>query len=110
MKSTIMIAALLWASPAVACHHYSRWYFPTPQHCGGSYVWHQRRIPIHRSGGNPVSAVPIRVIHDVPHDDIPLPILNDDLAWDMPLETKEQLELYDEIQRRKAILLLPHGE
>jgi hypothetical protein len=31
-------------------------------------------------------------------------------VWTIPLETKEQLELYEGIQRKKAILLLPHGE
>ena len=32
------------------------------------------------------------------------------VVWTIPLATKEQLELYEGMQRKKAILLLPHGE
>jgi hypothetical protein len=108
MKPTIIVVALLWASPAVACHHYLRWYYPYPQHCGGSYARHQERNHVHSVHSDPAPSPPIRSNHDVGINFV-LPALVS-AVWNIPLETKEQLELYEGIQRKKAILLLPHGD
>ena len=74
------------------------------------YARHQTRVHIYRVRSDPAPRVLVLNVHNNVEMNFKLPVLNDDLAWDMPLETKEQLELYDEIQRVRAILLLPHGE
>lgn len=40
MRSTLRVILLLTltSQPALACHHFSRWYYPTPQKCGGVYA------------------------------------------------------------------------
>ena len=107
-----VLGAILVTSPASA-HCFSRWYYHTPQHCGGSYV-QPKRLHFHVTYARP------RVIHrfrpyvvthgmSAPAVNFVLPLLVS-VVWEIPLATKEQLELYEEMQRKKAILLLPHGE
>ena len=48
MKMLAFIAALATASPAQACHHYSRWYYPTPQpRCSTGVAAHTTREADH---------------------------------------------------------------
>ena len=35
MNRALLVGLLLWVTPAQACHHYARWYYPYPQpRCG----------------------------------------------------------------------------
>jgi hypothetical protein len=81
-KRTLTIA-LLWSAQANA-HCYTRWYYPTPQKCGGIYSRQSHRPSIvhHVNTNSPV-----------PVDDftIPLPDLN--ANWGGMLDTKLELEL-----------------
>jgi hypothetical protein len=109
VRAFLLTLGVMVSSPAAA-HCYAIWHYPYPQHCGGSYVRHQIRASIYRVRSDPAPRVLVLNVHNNVGMNFKLPALNDDLAWDMPLETKEQLELYEGIQRVKAILLLPHGE
>jgi hypothetical protein len=111
--ATIIVLVTLLVPQSASAHCFSRWYYHTPQHCGGSYV-QPKRLHFH------VAYARSRVIHRVhpyvvthgipdPAIDFVLPALVS-IMWEIPLATKEQLELYEEMQRKKAILLLPHGE
>ena len=49
MRNALIASALATASPAHACHHYSRWYYPTPQPRCGLDQSHPRRPIAHRA-------------------------------------------------------------
>jgi hypothetical protein len=40
MRAKIIIAALLVAQPAYACHRFQRWYYPWPQRCPSEHIGH----------------------------------------------------------------------
>ena len=61
MRWAISIALVLVTQPAQACRHYSRWYYPYPQHCYGLAA---------RAPATPAVLPPKR------NDDIPLPGLD----------------------------------
>jgi hypothetical protein len=87
-----------FSATAQACHKFSRWYYPFPQKCGVTHarLHHIRTVP---------NIAPVHIVtnsHDV-ESDILLPPLIDKLMWDMPLETPEQLELYQGLQRQRAL-------
>ena len=99
---------VMFAQPASACHRFHVWRYPYPQRCGGSYE-HQGRVRVPVVRVNPPVVASVRRVY-APELGFKLPLLVDDLAWDMPLETRTELELYEEIQRKAAILRLSHGE
>ena len=48
MRNALIASALATASPAHACHHYSRWYYPTPQpRCSTGVAAHTTREADH---------------------------------------------------------------
>ena len=94
---------LMHPQPAAACHMFSRWYYPYPQHCGGSYAGHQRRIHVHSMHSNPPVHVAVRRVNDVGVE-FPLPDMNG--TWQTALGTKPELELWEEMQRKKALMLI----
>ena len=91
---------IMHPQPAAACHKFSRWYYPYPQHCG---VTHARLSHI-RVLSNSYTVHSIANNHNV--EGLLLPTLDDNLAWDMPLETPVQLELYQGMQRQRALIKL----
>ena len=48
IRFAIIAASVLAADPAQACHHYSRWYYPTPQpRCSIRFAAHTTREADH---------------------------------------------------------------
>jgi hypothetical protein len=82
MNKAVFLAVLLSASPAVACHRFSRWAYPWPQRCAVA------RVQL------PVSAPAPPVKPDAPTDnDIPLPSLDRmEFPPDPPSELLDRLK------------------
>jgi hypothetical protein len=72
MRTKIAIAIILMgAQPALACHRFSRWYYPYPQRCSV-------RSPIVNIKQSIINTiVPVNIKKD---DDMPIPFLD---TWDV---------------------------
>ena len=106
--ATIIVLVTLLVPQSASAHCFSRWYYPYPQHCGGSYARHQGRIPVHRLHSDFVANAVDRRDHDVAVDFVLPTLIN--TVWSIPLATREQLELYDDLRRKRAIMQMPSGE
>ncbi len=73
MRLTLALAALLSASPAEACHHYTHWAYPWPQRCGGGLERHAAFKVI------PEGPTAEPVVVKAPEPDMPLPTM--DATW-----------------------------
>lgn len=96
MRTGLVLVFLIsmGATNAEACHRFSRWYYPFPQRCDTRFLKHDLvyRVSDH--------APPVRPdIKPDPDTEIPLP----DMAavW-----TGDNKELQEELDRRKALILL----
>ena len=96
----VLVLPLMLIGHPARGHCYSVWKYPTPQHCRGVY---NRVSPEHISY-SPVRPLPVPP--DRPVDvDIPLPDLTD-ATWNIALDTPEQLELMQSMQRQRALRTL----
>ena len=49
MRAFVVVLALVSAQPALACHRFHVWRYPTPQHCGFiALVAHRAPVPEER--------------------------------------------------------------
>jgi hypothetical protein len=94
MKTLSVVALTIGMINAADAHCYTRWYYPTPQHCGGIYTrTNYRPSMVHRIiADTPLPPDPV---------DFPLPDLNG--IWINSTETPEQLELMEAMDRLRAI-------
>jgi hypothetical protein len=96
-KITIALCLLLVMHPQPAdAHCYSRWFYPTPQHCGGVYsrVGLKHDLVDRLIEPVPMPPDPIKRI------DIPLPDMNG--TWGGAMDSELELQL----QRQKALRIL----
>ena len=84
MLRGLALASVLAATPALACHHFTRWAYPFPQTCGT------------RASDPP----PIAVLRQA-QDAITLPDMA--AAWETPGVSSD---LWDGIERKGALLRL----
>jgi hypothetical protein len=103
----MLLLLTLHPQPAAACHHFSRWYYPTPQRCGYSPIGRGNELKTHQVGVRLSLPAPKKNYYvevTSPTNDFPLPDLNG--TWQTALSTQQELELWEEMQRHKALLLL----
>jgi hypothetical protein len=81
-KKAILISIGL--TNAADAHCYSRWYYPTPQKCGGVYSRQSHRSPVIARVD---SSAPISV------NDFNIPIPNMSADWGGALDTQLELQL-----------------
>lgn len=99
MKAATIIAAGMLHAHSL-CHHYRVWHYPYPQRCtvlAYAPPKHLVGAELHRPAPMPA--------HDI---DIPLPDMS--ATWGEALDTKEELELIQGMQRLRALRLLSTGD
>ena len=99
MKKILVITLTIWVTNAANAHCYSRWYYQFPQNCGVAYRSHSHRMALLQLDTIP-PARPVSI-------DIPLPDMTG--IWINSIETPEQLELLESMDRLKAIRLLSNN-
>ena len=94
-----LLAIVVPQQPSYACHIYSHWRYPYPQRCGIVTHYHVRHI-----------VAPVKVIARLPPANVQpakeqlnfkLPDLKG--TWQIALDTPVALELYQGMQRQRAI-------
>jgi hypothetical protein len=85
MLRGLALALVLAATPALACHRFTRWAYPFPQTCGATRASERSPIAVLRQA----------------QDAITLPDMT--AAWETPGASKD---LWDGIERKGAILKL----